>query len=86
MLQILDRLATREGEDVDAFVRRPSEGVPGGFTVKGFLRLIQLFIDKKQVRRVRGAGGRGTGGGGGGVPFYSSFLLAFLRNPLGGAF
>ena len=52
VLQILDRLATREGEDVDAFVRRPSEGVPGGFTVKGFLRLIQLFIDKKQVRRV----------------------------------
>ncbi|CAM9774739.1 unnamed protein product, partial [Hapterophycus canaliculatus] len=29
--------------------RRPSEGVPGGFTVEGFLRLIQLFIDKKQV-------------------------------------
>eukprot|EP00752_Nemacystus_decipiens_P001317 g1307.t1 len=47
---ILDRLATRQGEDVDAFVRRPSEGVPGGFTVKGFLRLMQLFIDKKQMK------------------------------------
>eukprot|EP00903_Cladosiphon_okamuranus_P007205 g6994.t2 len=47
---ILDRLASQEGKDVDAFVRRPSEGVPGGFTVNGFLRLIRLFIDKKQMK------------------------------------
>lgn len=60
MVQILDRLASREGQNVDAFVRRPSEGVPGGFTVDGFLRLIQLFIDKKQVGRA--CGGKGWGG------------------------
>lgn len=50
-LEILERLASEGGQDVEAFVKRPrpSEGVPGGFTVDGFLRLIQLFIDKKQV-------------------------------------
>lgn len=48
---------------MDAFVRRPGEGVPGGFTVDGFLRLIQLFIDKKQVRpSERLARGRGPVG------------------------
>ena len=26
------------------------EGVAGGITVEGFLRLMQLFIEKKQVR------------------------------------
>lgn len=71
VLQILDRLASREGEGVDAYVRRPSEGVPGGFTVSGFLRLIQLFIDKKQVGRV-------YGGGGWGVLAYSRFCLPCL--------
>ncbi|CAN0064202.1 unnamed protein product, partial [Scytosiphon promiscuus] len=50
--QILERLASERGQDVETFVKRPrpNEGVPGGFTVEGFLRLIQLFIDKKQMK------------------------------------
>ncbi|CAM9357392.1 unnamed protein product, partial [Ectocarpus sp. 6 AP-2014] len=48
--KILGRLASEGGEDVEKFVQEGRGGNPKGFTEEGFLRLIQLFIDKKQMK------------------------------------
>ncbi|CAM9807251.1 unnamed protein product [Pylaiella littoralis] len=48
--KILSRLAAGGGQDADEYFRWRSEGAQGAFTVEGFLRLIQLFIDKKHMK------------------------------------
>ncbi|CAM9837974.1 unnamed protein product, partial [Ectocarpus fasciculatus] len=48
--QILGRLASEGGEAAEKFVQVQRGDSPGGFTEEGFLRLIQLFIDKKQMK------------------------------------
>lgn len=48
--QILEREAVPGVQDEASLVRRASEGVPGGITVDGFVCLMRLFIEKKQVR------------------------------------
>lgn len=49
-LQILEKVAMPGMQDSAAMlVRQSSEAGAGGITVDGFLRLLQLFIEKKQV-------------------------------------
>eukprot|EP00904_Undaria_pinnatifida_P010000 jgi/Undpi1/612/HiC_scaffold_10.g04076.m1 len=48
--KILEREAVPGVQDEAFLVRRSSEGVPGGITVDGFVRLMRLFIEKKQMK------------------------------------